>query len=151
MNIQEARLALESDLHDIDALLCSAQEPIGLSDNFCASERRPERLKWLNQGLADNLLWVIRDHDGLAGVLILWQDLDKRVVGIAYIVVAERMRGRRVVGPKLVERAKAVAHAGRLEAEARNDNSRRMLEKLGFQWRQECSPSGHQILVWERS
>jgi hypothetical protein len=98
MSTLEPLLAKERDIQDIDTLLCSAQKPIGLSQNFCASENRPKRLGWFREKLAHNLLWVIRDRDGLAGVLILEQDLCAQVVGIAYIAVAERMRDRRKLG-----------------------------------------------------
>src|SRR5208282_1163117 len=101
MNTKEPRLATEHDMIEIDALLCSAQEPIGLSQNFCASDNRMKRRYWLNEKRGYNLLWVIRDGDGLAGVLILEQDLLERVIGIAYIVVAERLRGRKEIGPTL--------------------------------------------------
>jgi hypothetical protein len=99
MNTQDPLLAKESDIRDIDSLLCSAQEPIGLTQTFCSNETRPKRLEWLREKLTHNLLWVIRDRSGLAGAMILEQDLCEQVVGIAYIVVAERMRGRKEIGP----------------------------------------------------
>ena len=99
MSTQETCRAKERDIQDIDTLLCSAQKPIGLSQNFCASEKRPKWLEWFQRQLAHNSLWVSRDRDGLAGVLILEQDLCALVVGIAYIVVAERMRGQKEIGP----------------------------------------------------
>lgn len=151
MSTQEPWLAKESDIQDIDTLLCSAQAPIGLSQTFCASEARPKRLEWFQAILAHDLLWIIRDDVGLAGVLILEQDLLARVVGIAYIVVAERMRGQREIGPRLVQKAQTLSNTGFLRAEARNCHSRRLLEKCGFQAGQECSSSGHPILIWSQS
>jgi|GEM_PF-6667468 len=91
MNTQEPGLAKERDIQDIDTLLCSAQKPIGLSQNFCASENRPKRLGWFREKLGHNLLWVSRDRDGLAGVLILEQDLCAQVVGIAYNHNSQRL------------------------------------------------------------
>lgn len=150
MNTQEILLAKESDIQDIDTLLCSAQEAIGLSQTFCANETRPKRLEWFQEKLADNLLWVIRDDSGLTGLLILEQDPLARVVGIAYIVVAERMRGQREIGPRLVHKAQTLTNGGFLKAEARNANSRRLLEKCGFRLERHCS-SGHPILIWSQS
>jgi RimJ/RimL family protein N-acetyltransferase len=151
MSIQVTLLAKECDIQDIDTLLCSAQEAIGLKQTFCSSENRPKRLEWLEAKLKYDLLWVIRDGSGLVGVLILEQDPLARVDGIAYIVVAERMRRQRKIGPRLVQKAQTLANGGFLKAEARNDNSRRLLEKCGFQWEQECSSSGHPILILSQS
>ena|SRR5271169_761520 len=151
MGTQQPWLAKEHDLQDVDALLCSAQAAIALSENFCASEKRPKRLEWLRAKLEYDLLWIIRDGGGLTGALILEQDLLARVAGIAYIVVAERMRGQRKIGPRLVHKAQTLANAGFLKAEVRNDNSRRLLERCGFQTQQGCSPSGHPILIWSQS
>jgi ribosomal protein S18 acetylase RimI-like enzyme len=148
---QEAFLASEPDIEAIDALLCSAQEPIGLSKNFVGTGRRPERLEWLKRKIEHRLLWIVGDIGDLAGVLILRQDVLARVVGIDYIIVTEWMRGRREIGPLLVRKAQALADAGFLEAEARNDNSRRLLESFGFRPGQEPSASGHPILIWSRS
>jgi N-acetylglutamate synthase-like GNAT family acetyltransferase len=148
MRTREILRAKESDIQDIDTLLCSAQEPIGLSQIFCSSEKRPKRLEWIQEKLTHKLLWIIRDGDGLGGVLILEQDLKERIVGIAYIVVAERMRGQKNIGPKLVEKAQTLANIGPLRAEARNDYSRRLLVRCGFQATQDASSSGHPILVW---
>jgi N-acetylglutamate synthase-like GNAT family acetyltransferase len=132
MIIQEPRHAIEREVQDVDALLCSAQEPIGLSEAFCAVENRPRRLEWLKEKLAHNLLWVIRDRDGLAGSMILEQDSSARVVAINYVVVVERMRGKKKIGPTLVQKAQALASGGSLKAEARNGYSRKLLEKYGF-------------------
>ena len=151
MSTQQTCLAGKRDIQDIDTLLCSAQEPIGLSLNFCGSEMRSKRCEWLEAKVAHNLLWVVRDGDDLVGVLVLEQDLLERVVGIAYIVVAERMRGQRVIGPMLVEKSKSLADTGFLEAEARNDNARRLLARRGFQKAQRRSSSGYPILIWSRS
>jgi N-acetylglutamate synthase-like GNAT family acetyltransferase len=130
MITQEPRPAEERDVQDIDALLCSAQEPICLSEAFCAIENRPRRLERLQEKLAHDLLWVIRDRDGLAGLMILEQDSSGQVAGIEYIVVAERMRKQHEIGPRLVLKAQALA--GTLTAEERNGNSRKLLEKCGF-------------------
>jgi hypothetical protein len=146
MSTLEPLLAKERDIQDIDTLLCSAQKPIGLSQNFCASENRPKRLGWFREKLAHNLLWVIRDRDGLAGVLILEQDLCAQVVGIAYIAVAERMRGQKKIGPMLVQKAQTLASTGFLRAEARNDYCRRLLESCGFQGEQWLP-----YLIWSQS
>ncbi len=146
---QEPRLAEERDIQDADVLLCSGKEPIGLSPSFCAIEKEPERLKWFRKTVARRLLWVIRDADVLAGMLVLRHDLDARVVGIDYIVVAENMRGQGKIGPRLVRQAQTLADA-ELRAEARNPTSRRLLEKCGFQLAEELSSSGHPILTWSR-
>ena len=145
-SIQESCLADVCDVPDIDTLLCSAQTQIGLKPTFCAIEKRPERLDLLHKKLAQNLLWVIRDGSELAGMMILEQDDSERINGIAYIVVAERMRGRGDIGPKLIYRAKTLTNS--LRAEARNDRSRRLLEKCGFREQEERSFSGHPILKW---
>ncbi len=131
MIAQQATPAKERDVQDIEALLCSAQAQIGLSQTFCGIEKRPKRLEWFQEKLAHNLLWVIRDRDGLAGSLILKQDSSAQIVGIDYVVVAERMRGKKEIGPRLVQKAQTLAST--LKAEARNSYSRKLLENCGFQ------------------
>ena len=130
MSTQEICLSTEHDLQDIDTLLCSAHEL--LSQSFRASEKRLKRLEWLQEKLAHNLLWVIRDDDGLAGVLILEQDCFERVKGIAYIIVTERMRGKKTIGPRLVQKAQTLASTGFLER-------RRGTIILGGYWKDRAS------------
>jgi N-acetylglutamate synthase-like GNAT family acetyltransferase len=122
---QEPRRAEEHDVEDIDTLLCSARGAIRLSETLCAIENRPKRLEWFEEKLAHDLLWVIRDHKGLAGMLILSEDSSGRVAGIEYIVVAERMRGQHEIGPRLVRKAQTLAST--LRAEERNGYSRKLL------------------------
>ncbi len=144
MIIQEPRRAEEHDVQDSYALLCSAQESIGLSEAFCAVEDRPRRLEWLQGKLAHDLLWVIRDRDGLAGSMILEQESSGQVAGIEYIVVAKRMRGQHEIGPRLVRKAQTLAST--LTAEERNGYSRKLLEKYGFQGK-----AWLPYLTWSRS
>jgi hypothetical protein len=151
MYTQEPFLAEERNIEEMDSLLCSAQAPISLSEQFCTDESRPGRLIWFQGKVAHELLWVIRDDNGLAGLLILEQDLFARVVGIEYIVVAERMRGRKEIGPRLVQRAQTLERTDSLKAEARNRHSCRLLKKCGFLWENECSSAGYPILRWSRS
>jgi RimJ/RimL family protein N-acetyltransferase len=140
MTISDVRLAEESDLRDIDALLCSAQKEIGLRESFCAPEKRGERLAWLCKLHRNDFLWVVRDDESLVGALILYKD---RLgdMWVSYIVVAERMRGRGQIGPRLLQKAQTLS--GFLKAEARNEYSRRLLEKHGFRWAGELS-----VLTW---
>jgi hypothetical protein len=144
---QEVCFAKEDDIPEVDALLCSAQKPIGLSPTFCSSEKRLRRLEWLREKLAHDLLCVIFDPDGLAGAMVLDQDPFGRVEWIGYIVVAERMRGQGKIGPRLVRQAQSLAQA-ELGAEARNDHSLRLLRTCGFRETGKLSPSGHPLLVW---
>jgi N-acetylglutamate synthase-like GNAT family acetyltransferase len=145
---QEPCLAEVCEVPDIDALLCSAQEQIGLNPDSCAIENRPKRLDRLREKLTQELLWVVRDGDGLAGIMILEQDLFGRIEEIAYIVVAERMHGHGKIGPALVQKAKTLVSS--LRAEARNDDSRRWFENCGFRQQEERSRWGHPILNWSK-
>ena len=119
-----------------------------MNPDSCAIENCPKRLDRLREKLTQELLWVVRDGDGLAGIMILEQDLFGRIEEIAYIVVAERMRGHVKFGPALVQKAKTLASS--LRAEARNDDSRRLLENCGFRQQEERSRSGHPILNWSK-
>jgi hypothetical protein len=64
------RGAKDYEIEAIDALMCSAQEPTGLSESFCATENHARRLKWLHEKFRYNLLWVMDDDDSLAGMLL---------------------------------------------------------------------------------
>ncbi|MEJ0093093.1 MAG: hypothetical protein WDN46_06595 [Methylocella sp.] len=64
-----------------------------------------------------------------------------------YIVSARRWRGERIIGPALVKKAKTLSQIGFLKAEARNDHSERLLQKLGFESEGVSFP-GH--FVWRR-
>jgi hypothetical protein len=149
MNAPSTSLAAAAaDIPEIDSLLCSAQEPIGLKSEFCADENRLARLNWLEEKLKHKLLHVICDQEGIAGALILNQDPMCAISDIGYIVVAERKRGCREIGPSLVKCAQLLANGGPLKAEARNDHSRHLLEQFGFLDSDEVSSTGHPILVW---
>jgi predicted N-acetyltransferase YhbS len=142
----EPCLAEENDIQEIDSLLCSAKEPIGLTERFCESANYPKREQWFQHLRERNLLWVIRDAEGIVGLLILEEAKFGEIVGIAYVVVAEHLRGRGEIGPRLVRQAQALSKS--LRAEARNGSSCLLLRKCGFRKRQEVSPSGHPILTW---
>jgi GNAT superfamily N-acetyltransferase len=88
-------------------------------------------------------IWTLTDGSTLQGMLILKASL----LGILYVVVAERFRGRGV-GPVLVSYVQSL-RLGPLDAEARNDHSRRMLERCGFRPTGDFSSSGHPILLWQ--
>jgi ribosomal protein S18 acetylase RimI-like enzyme len=139
-----------ADLAEIHAILFSAREAIGLNPTLFSAERRPAVDDWYRGKLDHGLLWIARQNGTLAGVLILEQDLLCRVIGISYIAVAEHMRGRGEIGPRLVQHAQALASGGFLTAEARNDHSRRLLERCGFHAEGKFSASGHPILAWSR-
>jgi hypothetical protein len=150
MSTEEPCLAVESDIERIDALLYSAEKELSLPPAFFCGDNNPQRLRWLQEKIRDGLIWVIRDQYGLAGVLILTQKPE--FLWLHYMVVAERLRGKHLIGPSLIEKAKTLdCHLG-LKAEATNRHSRRLVEQCGFKVEpEEYSRSGHPIFVWSRS
>jgi ribosomal protein S18 acetylase RimI-like enzyme len=113
-------------------------------ENLCRPENRPKILGWMKGECDAQRIWTLTDGSTLQGMLILKASL----LGILYVVVAERFRGRGV-GPALVRHVQSLG-LGSLDAEARNDHSRRMLERCGFRPTGDSSPSGHPILLWQR-
>jgi ribosomal protein S18 acetylase RimI-like enzyme len=141
------RKATDIDIPDIDALFCSEADSIGLTADFCADENRERRVtEYLGSRCESGSIWVVRDGEFLAGFMIMDRDLFGHFMGICYLVVARHVQGSRTVGPALVQKAQAMA--GELAAEARNERSKRLLEKAGFGETGESSPSGHPKLRW---
>ena len=149
MKSEALRPATSDDLAEIDLLMCAAKDQIELLEAYCDPRRRPERIGWLSQKLSYGTLWLWIDADGIGGVLIAGlDDFTGSVNKIAYIIVAERLRGQRKVGPLLVQHAKKLAGSGGLEAEARNERSLRLLISCGFHLSRAASASGHPVLNW---
>ena len=147
MNVEAPCLALDTDIEGVDALLMSAKKELRLPPDFC--DDNPKRTDWLKEKIRGGLIWVMRDQYGLVGVLILEPRLD--FLWLHYMAVAQRMRGERVIGSALVQKAKTLDCRLGLKAEATSRHSRRLLEECGFEVRLACSRSGHPILVWSRS
>jgi hypothetical protein len=124
-----------------------AKKELRLPPDFCDDNRK--RTDWLKEKIQGGLIWVMRDQYGLVGVMILEPRLD--FLWLRYMAVAQRMRGERVIGSALVQKAKTLDCRLGLKAEATSRHSRRLLEESGFEVGPECSRSGHPILVWSRS
>ncbi len=143
------RAAKADEVAEIDRLMIGAKDQIGLSDGYCDTMKAAKRIEWLNKQIGFANLWVAVDAEGLAGVLIAGPDCrSKPVDRISYLIVAERLRGKRRVGPLLVQHAKLLAEGGFLEVEARNKRSQRLLKRCRFQSTGNVSYSGHPILNW---
>jgi GNAT superfamily N-acetyltransferase len=125
-------------------LLCTASREIGLKEDLCRPENIVPLLSWMKAECDAQRVWTLTDGSALQGMLILKENLS----GILYVVVAERFRGRGV-GPALISHVQSLA-VGSLDAEARNDRSRRMLKHCGFYPTGDFSFSGHPILLWQR-
>ena len=147
MRAQEPCLAVDTDIEGVDALLMLAKKELRLPPDFCNDDRK--RTDWLEEKIRGGLIWVMRDQYGLVGVMILEPGSD--FLWLRYMAVAQRMRGERVIGSALVQKAKTLDWRLGLKAEATNRHSRRLLEECGFEVGPECSRSGHPILVWSRS
>jgi ribosomal protein S18 acetylase RimI-like enzyme len=139
------KLATEDDAAQLVALLCSASREIGLKEHVCGPNKRPELLKWMKGECEARRVWTLAEGFTLQGMLILKEN----AAGILYVVVAESVRGRGL-GPALIRYIQSLG-AGSLSVEARNDRSRRMLERCAFHATGEVSPSGHPMLLWQRS
>jgi hypothetical protein len=147
MSTEEPCLAVESDIERIDALLYSAEKELCLPPVFFCGDNNPQRLRWLKEKIRDGLIRVIREQYGLAGVLILTQKPE--FLWLHYMAVAERLRGKHIIGPSFIEKAKTLDCRWGLKAEVSNQYSRRLVEKCGFKVKpEEYSRSGHQIFVW---
>ncbi len=135
-------LASQDDADRLVGLLCSAALQIGLKEHVCSPENLPRLVNWMREQCQAHRAWMVCEDGALLGMLILNENKD----GILYVVVAKSAR-RRGVGSILIRH---VQSRGSLYAEARNEPSRRMLQRCGFQDTGEVSPSGHPILSWRR-
>jgi RimJ/RimL family protein N-acetyltransferase len=147
--IKEPCLALERDVERLDDLWMSGKEEIKLSAALTARDRTQWRIDWLGKKLERELIWIIRDHYGLAGMLVLDPD-PAPLLWMEYIVAAKRWRGEKVIGPALIAKAKSLSKMGLLAAEARNDHSRKLLERLGFEKDLEWPFPTADVFVWRR-
>ena len=138
------KLATENVAAELIALLCSAAREIGLKEHVSIPANRPELLKWMKAQCEARRVWTLADGSTLQGMLILKEN----GAGILYVVVAESFRGRGL-GTTLTRHVQSLDIES-LSAEARNDRSRRMLERCGFRLTGEVS-SGHPMLLWRRS
>jgi hypothetical protein len=139
------KLATEDAAAELIALLCSASREIGLKEHVCSPVKRPELLKWMKAQCEARRVWTLAEGSTLQGMLIL----NENAAGILYVVVTESFWGRGI-GTTLTRHVQSL-DIGSLSAEARNDRSRRMLERCGFHLTGEVSPSGHPMLLWESS
>jgi ribosomal protein S18 acetylase RimI-like enzyme len=138
------KLASQDAAAQLVALLCSASREIGLKEHVCSPSKRPELLKWMKNQCKARRVWTLAEGATLVGMLILKEN----AAGILYVVVAESFR-RRGLGPALIRHIQSLG-AESLSAEARNEDSRRMLERCAFRATREVSSSGHPILSWRR-
>jgi ribosomal protein S18 acetylase RimI-like enzyme len=134
------KLATNDDAAELVDLLCSASREIGLREHVCSAEYRPELLRWMKEKCDAQRVWKLTDSLVLQGMLILNEK------SILYVVVAESFRNRGV-GSALLRHIQSLLRRP-LNAEARNDHSRRMLERCGFRPTGELS-SGCPILLWQ--
>jgi hypothetical protein len=124
-------LVTQSAATELVELLCSASQEIGLKEQVCNSDNRPELLEWMKRQCEARRVWTLYESSTLLGMLILG--------------VAELSRCRRL-GPILVRHIQSLG-AETLSAEARNDRSRRMLERCGFVVG-DSSPRGFPVMRW---
>jgi ribosomal protein S18 acetylase RimI-like enzyme len=135
-------LASDDDAERLMRLLCSASQEIGLSEGVCSPEKLPQYVNWMRKECQARRVWMLCEDGALLGMLILDENEDR----ILYVVVANDAR-RRGLGSILIRHVQSRAS---LCAEARNEPSRRMLQRCGFQDTGKVSPSGHPILSWRR-
>jgi GNAT superfamily N-acetyltransferase len=127
-------------------LWCSASAEIGLRDNISIPSNRQKYVDWMKTCCDDSLVWAICDNDTLMALAIV----DAKKVALDYIVVAENAR-RQGYGSILIKHVQELSTVSILGAEARNDNSKRLLEKCGFTASGDFSPSNHPILTWTKA
>jgi GNAT superfamily N-acetyltransferase len=139
------KLATQDDAAQLVALLCSAQREIGLKEHVCSPNNHSAYLKWMKDECGARRVWTLAEGAILVGMVILKEN----AAGLLYVVVAESFRGRGL-GPVLIRHIQSLGDES-LSAEARNEGSRRMLERCAFRATNEVSPSGHPILLWQRS
>jgi GNAT superfamily N-acetyltransferase len=131
-------LASQDDADRLVGLLCSDALQIGLKEHVCAPENLPRLVNWMREQCQAHRAWMVCEDGALLGMLILKEN------GILYVVVAKSAR-RRGVGSLLIRHVQS--RASSLCAEARNEPSRLMLQRCGFQ-DTGVSRSGHPILSW---
>ena len=124
------RRATHKDVERLIQLFCSGATGIGLTEDTCLPENHEKLRKWMLDKCTRSLVWVMSEQIQLIGMLVLGQ-FDARIE-IAYVVVAEALRGQRRVGPALVEHIQSLPHVNWLWAEARNEHSLKLLERCGF-------------------
>jgi hypothetical protein len=123
MTLQWARWDDASALVD---LWCSARDEIGLAPHVCNEPNRIQNLKWMEKHCLHKCVLIAKIDDALIGFLMF--DGTKT---ISYVVVSLLQRGKGV-GPLLVREFLRSDNYQELKAEARNERSRRMLERCGF-------------------
>jgi len=137
-------LATQDRAQALSDLLCSAKREIELNEEFCSENKQPERLIWMRECCSSSRVWMIAERGSILALAVLNKDRSR----IDYIVVAEAVRGHGL-GPALIRHIQSLDEIQTLKAEARNDRSRRMLERCGFceaEWQLLNYPE----LVWNR-
>jgi len=140
---QMLTLASQDDADRLVGLLCSAATQIGLKAHVWTPGNLPRLVNWMREQCQAHRAWMVCEDGALLGMLILKENED----GILYVVVAKAAR-RRGVGSILIRHVQQSRAS--LCAEARNEPSRRMLQRYGFQDTGKVSPSGHPLLSWRR-
>ena len=136
-------LASQDDADRLVDLLCSARLEIDLKEHVCSPENLPGLVKWMRKQCQAHRAWMVCEDGALLGMLILDENEDR----ILYVVVAKCAQ-RRGVGSILIRHVQS--RASSLCADARNEPSRLMLQRCGFQDTGDTS-QGYPILSWRRS
>jgi ribosomal protein S18 acetylase RimI-like enzyme len=141
------RRATRKDVERLIPLFCSGAKDIGLSEDTCLPENHERLRKLMMDKCARGLVWVLSERKQLSGMIVLGQ-FDARIE-IAYVVVAEALRGQRRVGPALVRHVQSLPHVTWLWVEARNQRSLKLFESSGFR-RTADEDREYPALVWDR-
>jgi ribosomal protein S18 acetylase RimI-like enzyme len=141
------RRATRNDVERLIPLFCSGATDIDLSPATCLPENRKRLRKLMLDWCARHLVWVLSERKQLSGMIVLGQ-FDARIE-IAYVVVAEALRGQGRVGPALVRHIQSLPHVTWLWVEARNQRSLKLLESCGFR-RTADKDAKYPVLIWER-
>lgn len=130
-------LASQTDADQLVTLLCSASSEIKLKQSVCSPDKRPALLDWMKRQCNARRVWMLTEAASVRAMLILEESL------ILYVVVAEPHQG---LGSALIHHVQTFSNA--LRAEARNDDSRRLLERCGFRDSGERSQYGCPMFYW---
>lgn len=107
-------------------LLCSARVEIELASRVCDEAHRDEYVAWAAKKCVRGSVLVA----SIAGKIVGFLMFDGIQV-IEYVVIDKRLR-RRGIGGELIRKFLTEFGHAYLKAEARNQDSRRLLERYGF-------------------
>ena len=128
-------------------LLCSARDDIKLADRVCDPANWSAYLDYWRGACAAGRVRTVTNGSTLLGMVVLHPHHGS-MMEILYVVVAKVAQGQGI-GPLLIRHVQSLDGVAAFRAEARNDRSRRMLERCGFAMTGEANGE-YPILVWQR-